>query len=250
MGSASPSGQSGPAITDFVKECSGVLERAFCLNYRLSSAAPFEPANAFPAALIDALAGYRYLVEVLGFKATNIIVSGDSAGGHLAFVLIRYLTQETNPTLPPPGAAVLLSPTGDWGCTHDADPGSAMTRNARSDVCQVIFQSGYTARALRGALPEDSATTNSWISPSSLHIDTHGLFVNYPPTFILAGGAEQGVDFIKTLYDRLQTDNDANKIKYSEYSDASHDFIMAGYHEPEKTEGAKEVAHWLSTVYA
>lgn len=114
----------------------------------------------------------------------------------------------------------------------------------------MILQSGYTARALSGSLPEGSATTNSWISPSSLHIDTHGLFVNFPPTFIIAGEAEQTLDPIKTLYDRLQTDNDADRIKYSEYSDASHDFIMAEYHEPEKTEGAKEVARWLGMVYA
>lgn len=240
----------GPVIADYVKECSGVLDRAFCLNYRLSSAAPFKTENPFPAALVDALAGYRYLVETLGFKATNIVVSGDSAGGHLAFALVRYLTQEAIPSLPPSGAAVLLSPTTDWACTHDANPGSSMTCNARSDVVQVILQSGYTARALRGFLPEDSATTNSWISPSSLHIVTRGLFINFPPTLVLAGGAEQTLDPIKTLYDRLQTDNDANRIKYAEYPEASHDFIMAPYHEPEKTEGAKEVARWLGTVYA
>lgn len=249
MGSGSPSGSIGPAIADYVKQCSGVLERAFCLNYRLSSAAPFKAENPFPAPLIDALAGYRYLVEILGFKATNVIVSGDSAGGHLALGLVRYLTQEAIPALPPPGAAVLLSPTGEWVCTQDANLDSSMTRNARSDVVQVILQSGYTARALCGSLPEGSAITNSWISPSSLRIDTRGLFANFPPTLILAGGAEQTLDAIKTLYDRLQNDNDADKIKYVEYPEASHDFIMAAYHEPEKTEGAKEVARWLGMAY-
>ena len=250
MGSASPSGQSGSVTADYVKECSGVLQRAFCLNYRLSLAAPFNAEKAFPAALIDALAGYRYLVETLGFKATNVIVSGDSAGGHLAFVLVRYLTQEAIPSLPPPGAAALLSPTVNWGCMHDANPGSSMTCNTCSDVVRVILQSGYTARALCGSLPEDSATTNSWISPLSLCIDTHGLFSNFPPMFVLAGGAEQMLDPIKTLYNWLQNDNDANRIKYVEYPEASHNFIMARYHEPEMMEGAKEVAHWLGAVYA
>jgi acetyl esterase/lipase len=168
-------------------------------KYRLSSATPLKAENFFPAALIDALTGYRYLVKTLGFKATNIVVSGDSAGGRLAFALVRYLTQEAIPSLLPPGAAVLLSPTVDWACTHDANPGSSVTRNTRSDIVQVILQSGYTARVLCGSLPEDIATTNSWISPSSLHIDTRGLFINFPRAFVLVGGAEQTLDPIKTL---------------------------------------------------
>ena len=109
---------------------------------------PLNAENTFPAVLIDALAGYRYLVETLGFKATNVVVSGDSVGGHLAFMLVWYLTQEAIPSLPSPGAAILLSPTVNWGCTHDANPGSSMTCNACSDIVQVILQSGYMACAV------------------------------------------------------------------------------------------------------
>ncbi|KAG9316167.1 alpha/beta-hydrolase [Chiua virens] len=249
MGSASPNGQSGSALADYVRECSGVVERGFFLNYRLSSAAPFQPENPFPAAVIDALAGYKYLIDTLGFKPTNVIVSGDSAGGHLAFTLVRYLVREAISELPPPGATVLFSPTVDWACTHDAKPGSSMTRNVRCDVVQPILHSGYTARGLCGSLGADSVETNAWISPASLSLDTRGLFTNFTPTLILAGGAEQTLDPIKTLYDRLQADNDAAKIKYTEFPEASHDFVMMTYHEPEKTEGAKEVARWLETVY-
>ena len=53
--------------------CKGYLEhfgsnlRIFTLEYRLSSAKPFKQANPFPASLMDAVAGYRYLVHDLGF---------------------------------------------------------------------------------------------------------------------------------------------------------------------------------------
>ena len=49
------------------------------------------------AALIDALAGYNYLVNTVGFHPTRIILEGDSAGGNLALALTRYLLEHRNP---------------------------------------------------------------------------------------------------------------------------------------------------------
>lgn len=54
----------------------GLARRVFSVEYRLSAAAPFESANPFPAALLDALAGYNYLVNVVGFTPSNIILAG------------------------------------------------------------------------------------------------------------------------------------------------------------------------------
>ena len=65
--------------------------RIFGLEYRLSSAPPFKAANPFPASLIDAISGYRYLVEDIGFHPSRIVLSGDSAGGGIALNLARYL---------------------------------------------------------------------------------------------------------------------------------------------------------------
>lgn len=66
---------------------SGVLEhskitRVFALEYRLAFAPPFNVSrNPFPAALIDSIAEYLYLVQDVGFNLSNIIINGDSAGG-------------------------------------------------------------------------------------------------------------------------------------------------------------------------
>jgi hypothetical protein len=67
--------------------------RSLSLDYRLS--VPGRPdIGSYPAALLDAVAGYIYLVRTCGFKESNIIVAGDSAGGNLALALCRYLQDE------------------------------------------------------------------------------------------------------------------------------------------------------------
>lgn len=113
MGTAHPSNSTNKTLW------TGLLQhtkptRLFALSYRLSSTSPFPSLNPFPAALIDAIAGYRYLVQDVGFDPGNIIVSGDSAGGNLAYALARYMSaKEYGHELPRPGAVLLLSPTVD-----------------------------------------------------------------------------------------------------------------------------------------
>ena len=64
-----------------------------------------------PAPLIDALSGYVYLTKTLKFPASSIIFLGESAGGHLALMLSRYLTELD---LPQPGHMALISPWADF----------------------------------------------------------------------------------------------------------------------------------------
>lgn len=54
----------------------GSIQRAFSLEYRLSRGAPYEARNSFPAALLDALACYQYLVKTVGFAPEDIILEG------------------------------------------------------------------------------------------------------------------------------------------------------------------------------
>lgn len=66
--------------------------------------------TAFPAPLIDALSGYLYLVNTLHFEPRNIILCGESAGGHVALMLARYLSQLD---LPLPGYISAMAPWSD-----------------------------------------------------------------------------------------------------------------------------------------
>ncbi|MFJ7217692.1 alpha/beta hydrolase fold domain-containing protein [Amycolatopsis sp. NPDC098790] len=70
-------------------------------DYRLA------PEHPFPAALDDAFVAYRWLLDQ-GADPSELVISGDSAGGGLAVSLMVKLAREG---LPQPGRAVLLCPS-------------------------------------------------------------------------------------------------------------------------------------------
>lgn len=78
-----------------------------CLQYRLAGT----PNGRFPAQLQDAISAYFYLLDTLHIPASQIILSGDSAGANLALGLLRYITQFKNSSLlPAPKCTWLFSP--------------------------------------------------------------------------------------------------------------------------------------------
>ncbi|KAF9805510.1 hypothetical protein IEO21_09008 [Rhodonia placenta] len=169
------------------------------------------------AAIIDAIAGYRYLVQEVGFEPQNIILSGDSAGG-------------------------------GWGNTH-VTPNSSMHRNALSDFIQPVFLSGYTSRALVGNLPLQTAARSVWISPGSLDLDVApGFFAGLPLTCIFVGDAEVALDQVRALRDRIRADNGENTLKYMEWTDVTHVAVCMFWHEPERTMALREIAEWLDDM--
>lgn len=192
---------------------------------------------------MDAIAGYKYLVQDLGFEPLNIILGGDSSGGHLAFSLMYYLHQSQLPSLHDPGALLLLSPTADWAVTH-IGPQSSMTRNVYCDYVQAVIASGYTKAGLLGSLPAEFAEKSVWISPASLKIKTSGMFAGFPRTCIVSGGAEQTLDPMVTLRDRVEADIGPENVKYIEAPDASHNFLLTGWDEPERENVLQEIGKW------
>jgi len=73
---------------------------ALLLDYRRA------PEHPFPAAADDALAAYRWLLAS-GYRPDQIVVAGDSAGGHLVAGLLADLSRRR---VPMPSAGVLFSP--------------------------------------------------------------------------------------------------------------------------------------------
>lgn len=217
------------------------------MEYRLASGSPFPVSNPFPASLIDVIAGYNYLVHQVGFSPQNIIISGGSAGGILAYQLARHLAYANFPTLPQAGALLLLSPSADSALRR---PPGSMRSNARSDYTRTWFDAAYASTAVLGSLPREELD-KTWLSPGSpvlADADVVGLFVGFPRTFILAGEAEMSRDSMRTLRDRMRADMDEHNVAYVEVADAPHDFLAMTMFEPGRTVGLKEIAKWLQQV--
>lgn len=91
-----------------LSEAAGMM--AFALDYRLA------PESPFPAAVDDAVATYRWLLDQ-GFAPNRIAVAGDSAGGGLT---VAMLVAARDAGLPMPAAAVCLSPWADLTITAES----------------------------------------------------------------------------------------------------------------------------------
>jgi monoterpene epsilon-lactone hydrolase len=139
---------------------------AFVPDYRLA------PEHPFPAGVHDVEACYRGLVA-LGFRA--IALSGDSAGGNLALVLLSLLASRSSSGGRVPTAAVALSPVTDLTLR-----GSSIETRAAADPYFTRSQVEGLVRAYLG----DADPNDPLASP--LFGDLHGL----PPVRVHVGDEE------------------------------------------------------------
>lgn len=148
----------------------GFNGRVLSLGYRLA------PEHPCPAAIEDALAAYRYLVEDQGIPASNIVIAGDSAGGGLT---IATLIAIRDAGLPMAAGGWVLSPWADLTATS-----GTMTSKAADDlmITDVALKEYAAAYAPGGDVNDPRATV--------LNAPLHGL----PPLLIQVGTAERLLD--------------------------------------------------------
>ena len=151
------------ALTSRAGIASGI--QAVLPEYRLA------PEHVFPAAVDDAVAAYRALLE-RGIEPERIVVIGDSAGGGLSMAMLLALREAA---VELPAAAVLLSPWLDLTMTGD----SLQTR-AEADPWLAPELVAPMARLYAG----EREMTEPGLSP--LFADLAGL----PPMLIQVGDQE------------------------------------------------------------
>jgi acetyl esterase/lipase len=148
-------------------------------EYRLA------PEHPFPAAVQDAVAVYRGLLET-GHAPARIAIAGESAGGGLALALLLAL-RDAGIALP--AAVAVFSPWTDLACT-----GASLRENSRRDA---MFRGEQVAHAsdvyLGGADPCAPLA-------SPLYADWHGM----PPMLIHVGRDEVLRDDSLRLADRAR----------------------------------------------
>ncbi|KAF7790477.1 hypothetical protein EIP86_001432 [Pleurotus ostreatoroseus] len=235
-----------------ILEATPSLSRVLSVEYRLTRLLPGPtPANPFPAALLDAISSFNYLVNELGFEPANVVVDGDSAGANLALALVRYIVEHQSfpdVAMPaPPGALVLCSPWADLSVLGH-DPGGSIHTNIPTDYVNVTTPiMEHIIAAFTGPLGPPAAETNRYISPASVSpmLDKVS-YKNFPKTFILNGGSEVLRDQIRVLYERMAAEMGQDAV-YLEMPDAVHDFLVFLWHEPERSEALEAIASFLQS---
>ncbi|POY72083.1 A/B superfamily hydrolase [Rhodotorula taiwanensis] len=192
--------------------------RVLSVDYRLS------PGVVFPASTLDSVAAYLYLTEELGIAASDIIVSGDSAGGNLCLTLMQYLRDAD---LPQVGAAYLLSPWCDLSTSF-----ASWNYNTNSDYIAIdneedpyhapyLYLSDVYPRTAASRADYHEKKASGYVSQALAPLEA---LKNLPPMLVHTGGLETLVDENITLVRRLRLADGKNDVTHQLWTDGVHVF--------------------------
>lgn len=186
------------------------------------------PENPYPAALEDAFAAYRYLLDD-GWFAEQIIVAGDSAGGGLAMALCHYLKDKG---MQLPCGLIAMSPWTDltasgesYDTNYEKDPLFGKTRDS------LIYNKDYIG---------DNDPLNAYISP------LFGDFRQFPPMLIQVGSYEMLLSDSVSVAAKAR--EQGVKVRLSIYEGMFHIFQMAAKMLPESKRAWVEIGKFIDVL--
>ncbi|KAK5170203.1 uncharacterized protein LTR77_004789 [Saxophila tyrrhenica] len=201
------------------------------------------PHGQYPTQLKEAAESLEWLLETQKKQPGDIFVSGDSAGGNMALMLLSHLlhphpavTSKINLTSPLAGA-VLISP---W--TKFATDDDSVRRNQSSDMVTPAAANRWSSLFL-GSSKIDNYNQTILVNPEWFK----GLDSKVKDILVWGGGGEVLIDSIEASTKKLQQAHP--RVEYVVQPGAAHeDFIidkLLGY--KEKGEGTVVVESWMKT---
>lgn len=186
------------------------------------------PEYPYPAALLDAYAAYRWLIEQ-GWYSEQIILAGDSAGGGLAMSLCHYL-KDLGQQLP--CGIVAMSPWTDltasgesYDTNYERDPLFGKTRDS------LLYNKEYV---------RDNDPMNAYISP------LFGDFREFPPMLIQVGSYEMLLS--DSIGVAAKAREQGVKVRLSIYEGMFHIFQMAAKMLPESKRAWVEIGKFMDVL--
>lgn len=188
------------------------------INYRLA------PEHRYPAALDDAVAAYRTLLDQ-NIPPSSIALAGDSAGGGLVLgVLLRARASG----LPLPACAAGLSPWTDLVGTG----ASAQGNNGKCAMFRPENLEAFATAYLAGASPRDPL-----VSP--VFAEMNGL----PPLLFQVGSTELLLDDARRVHERVVQAGGRSRLTV--YDDVPHCWQMLAGVVPEADAALQEIATFV-----
>ena len=191
------------------------------INYRMA------PAHDFEHWREDAVTAYQYLLDK-GYRPENILLGGDSAGGHLTLVTLQTLRDRG---LPLPRAALCISPWTDF--TNSAD--SHDSNRWRDPMFPSPAIRALASHYVRGRDPYDPL-----MSP------LYGDFAGLPPLLIMAGSTEVLRDDARRVAGRAR--EAGVSVVYEEWHRMPHVFPLFAFFIPEGRRAYKHIARFFRGV--